>query len=161
MSTVLEQNDFPLLARTFYLSVEEYKHAHSPFVPTIKKVLSIIESRMCASGCAAVTWKPVILQLQSPNQCLCSTHCVQVVKWPFVVNVKCSSCCKITFAFSLALFHSSSYLSLTVSLTFTTAVSAAVVTAVTSQPEPMSPLGDRPLIFFTYPTPHTRSSGYN
>ncbi|XP_073326444.1 transcription factor ETV7 isoform X1 [Pagrus major] len=46
-----------------------------------------------------------------------------------------------------------------VSLAFTTAVSAAVVTAMTSQPEPMSPLTDRPMIFYTYPAPLTHTNG--
>lgn len=77
------------------------------------------------------------------------------------MNVKCLSCCKITFAFSLTLCHSSSYFFLTVTLAFTTAASAAVVTIVSSQSEPMSPLRDRPVIFYTYPTPLTHTSGYN
>ncbi|XP_035512127.1 transcription factor ETV7 isoform X1 [Morone saxatilis] len=46
-----------------------------------------------------------------------------------------------------------------VSLAFTTAVSAAVVTAVTTQPQPMSPLRDRPTIFRTYTTPLTHTNG--
>lgn len=46
-----------------------------------------------------------------------------------------------------------------VSLAFTTAVSAAVVSAVTRQPEPMSPLKDHPMIFYTYPTPLTHTNG--
>ncbi|KAI3357698.1 hypothetical protein L3Q82_016100 [Scortum barcoo] len=46
-----------------------------------------------------------------------------------------------------------------VSLAFTTAVSAAVVTTSTSQPEPMSPLRDRALIFYTYPAPLTHNNG--
>lgn len=46
-----------------------------------------------------------------------------------------------------------------VSLAFTTAVSAAVVTAVASQPEPTSPLRDRALIFYTYPAPLTLNNG--
>ncbi|XP_070695788.1 transcription factor ETV7 [Pempheris klunzingeri] len=41
----------------------------------------------------------------------------------------------------------------------TAAVSTAVVSTVTSQPEPMSPLGDHPIIFYTYPAPHTHSNG--
>lgn len=75
-------------------------------------------------------------------------------------NVKCSGCCKITFAFSLALSHSSSYFSLTVSVAFTTAVSAAVVNTASSQPEPMLPLRDQPVMFYTYPSPVTHGSGY-
>lgn len=46
-----------------------------------------------------------------------------------------------------------------VSLAFTTAVSAAVVTAVTSQPEPMSPMRDRPIILYTYPAQLTQTNG--
>ncbi|XP_042348332.1 transcription factor ETV7 isoform X1 [Plectropomus leopardus] len=46
-----------------------------------------------------------------------------------------------------------------VSLAFTTAVSAAVVTTVSSQPEPMSPPRDRPLIFYTYTAPFTNTNG--
>ncbi|XP_078111218.1 transcription factor ETV7 isoform X2 [Sander vitreus] len=36
---------------------------------------------------------------------------------------------------------------------------AAVVTTLTSQPEPMSPLRERPLIFYTYPAPLTHTNG--
>ncbi|XP_049922041.1 transcription factor ETV7 [Epinephelus moara] len=46
-----------------------------------------------------------------------------------------------------------------VSLAFTTATSAAVVTTVTGQTEPMSPLRDRPLIFYTLPAPLTHTNG--
>ncbi|XP_022597150.1 transcription factor ETV7-like isoform X2 [Seriola dumerili] len=46
-----------------------------------------------------------------------------------------------------------------VSLSFTNAVSAALVTTVSSQPEPVSPLRDRPLIFYTYPAPITHING--
>uniref|UniRef100_A0A3B4WEC6 ETS variant transcription factor 7 n=1 Tax=Seriola lalandi dorsalis TaxID=1841481 RepID=A0A3B4WEC6_SERLL len=42
-----------------------------------------------------------------------------------------------------------------VSLAFTNAVSAAIITTVSSQPEPVSPLRDHPLIFYTYPAPIT------
>ncbi|CAK6951541.1 transcription factor ETV7 isoform X1 [Scomber scombrus] len=45
-----------------------------------------------------------------------------------------------------------------VSLAFTTAVSAAVVTTASSQTEPMSLLRDRPLILYTYPAPLTHST---
>ncbi|XP_022597154.1 transcription factor ETV6-like isoform X5 [Seriola dumerili] len=38
-------------------------------------------------------------------------------------------------------------------------VSAALVTTVSSQPEPVSPLRDRPLIFYTYPAPITHING--
>ncbi|KAM6981809.1 transcription factor ETV7 [Tautogolabrus adspersus] len=61
------------------------------------------------------------------------------------------------FCFQFTLFHSSSYFSPVVSLPFTTAVSAAVETSVTSTPEPASPPRDRPLI--TYPSPLTEISG--
>lgn len=67
----------------------------------------------------------------------------------------------ITFAFGLTLVHSSSYFYLTVSLAFTTPVSAAVVATVTSQPQPMSPLRNRPPILYTCPAPLTSTSGYN
>ncbi|KAM7411826.1 hypothetical protein PAMA_021687 [Pampus argenteus] len=46
-----------------------------------------------------------------------------------------------------------------VSLTFTTAMSSAVATTVTSQTEPMSLLRDRPLILYTYPASLTYSNG--
>ncbi|XP_041801108.1 transcription factor ETV7 isoform X2 [Chelmon rostratus] len=46
-----------------------------------------------------------------------------------------------------------------VSLTFTTDASAAVVSAVTSQPEPLSPLKDHPMIFYMYPAPLTHTNG--
>lgn len=46
-----------------------------------------------------------------------------------------------------------------VSLACTTAMSAAVVTTVTSQLEPKTPLRDRPLIFYSYPAPLTLANG--
>ncbi|XP_026223844.1 transcription factor ETV7 isoform X2 [Anabas testudineus] len=46
-----------------------------------------------------------------------------------------------------------------VSVAFTTAVSAAVVTTVNSQAKPKSPRRDQPLIFYTYPTRVTHSNG--
>ncbi|KAF1390432.1 hypothetical protein PFLUV_G00057990 [Perca fluviatilis] len=72
--------------------------------------------------------------IQSPDSCQIPPHSVQEPQPPTVNDTQ-------------------------VSLSFTTAALAAVVTTVTSQPEPMSPLRDRPLIFYTYPAPLTHTNG--
>lgn len=64
----------------------------------------------------------------------------------------------IIFTFYLA-FHISSYFTLTVSLIVTATAPAAVVSVVSSQPEPISPLRDRP-VFYPFSAPLTYNSEY-
>lgn len=91
-------------------------------------------------------------------------------KYIFTLNFKLmfdNSClCKILkllqdigFTFCLA-FHISSYFTLTVFLAVTAAAPAAVVATVSNQPEPISPLRERPPVFYPYSAPLTHNSEY-
>lgn len=118
------------------LTKEDFRRRCPSSGDVLYEILQCVKQQRRSVVCEPQNTSPSLAngQSQNPVSCKITTHCVQDSQPPSVNDTQ-------------------------VSPTLTTAVSVALVTAVSSQPERMSPLRDRPLIFYNKPASVTHIKG--